>query len=139
MEAFVSESIDRIELSWLDLSSKIYIQNIKNEEAYDNAVMQLNRLLDAGAANENHPLANLVDVLATLIAEYDTLHYSLPCISPVEMLKFLMQQHNLKQSNLTEIGTQGVISEILNGKRNLNVQQIKKLAQRFQVSPSVFI
>jgi HTH-type transcriptional regulator/antitoxin HigA len=50
-----------------------------------------------------------------------------------------MEEHNLKQSDLSEIGSQGVVSEILNGKRTLNVAQIKALSKRFKVSPAVFI
>ena len=48
-------------------------------------------------------------------------------------------EHNLKQEDLSEIGSQGVVSEILNGKRQLNVNQIKKLGERFHVSPAVFL
>jgi len=51
-----------------------------------------------------------------------------------------MEQHKLKQNDLkNEIGSQGVVSEVLNGKRQLNVDQIKKLAKRFHVSASTFI
>jgi HTH-type transcriptional regulator/antitoxin HigA len=50
-----------------------------------------------------------------------------------------MEERGLKQSDLSEIGTQGVISEILSGKRQLNVRQIKMLSKRFKVSPAVFI
>jgi HTH-type transcriptional regulator/antitoxin HigA len=50
-----------------------------------------------------------------------------------------MLDHNLKQTDLTEIGSQGVVSEILNGKRELNIRQIKLLSKRFSASPSVFI
>ena len=50
-----------------------------------------------------------------------------------------MEQYDIKQSNLPEIGSQGVVSEILNGKRKLNVQQIKNLSQRFHVSAETFI
>ena len=55
------------------------------------------------------------------------------------MLNMLMKEHNLKQSDLPVIGSQGVVSEILSGKRKLNIHQIKKLSQRFNVSPTVFI
>ena len=49
-----------------------------------------------------------------------------------------MDEHHLKQADLPEIGSQGVVSEILNGKRELNVRQIQALADRFHVSPAVF-
>ena len=50
-----------------------------------------------------------------------------------------MQEHDLKQKDLKEIGSQGIVSEVLNGKRKLNTTQIKKLANRFGVSSAVFI
>ena len=51
---------------------------------------------------------------------------------------FLMKEHGLKQGDLAEIGSQGVVSDILRGKRELNVRQIKSLSRRFNVSPAVF-
>jgi HTH-type transcriptional regulator/antitoxin HigA len=50
-----------------------------------------------------------------------------------------MDEHGLTQSDLSEVGSQGVISDILRGKRVLNVRQIRALAKRFQVSPAVFV
>jgi HTH-type transcriptional regulator/antitoxin HigA len=50
-----------------------------------------------------------------------------------------MEEHGLKQLDLSEIGSQGVVSEILSGKRQLNIRQIKILSKRFKVSPAVFI
>jgi transcriptional regulator with XRE-family HTH domain len=47
-----------------------------------------------------------------------------------------MEEHGLTQSDLPEIGSQDVLSEILRGKRELNVRQIRALATRFHVSPS---
>jgi HTH-type transcriptional regulator/antitoxin HigA len=55
------------------------------------------------------------------------------------VLQFLMEEHGLTQSDLPEVGSQGVISDILRGKHELNVRQIRALAKRFQVSPAVFI
>ena len=55
------------------------------------------------------------------------------------MLRFLMEEHGLTQADLLEVGSQGVVSEILRGKRELNVRQIRALAKRFHVSPAVFV
>lgn len=76
-----------------------------------------------------------------MIAIYDDEHYqSLENGTSIDALKFLMVQHDLKQADLNnEIGSQGVVSEILSGKRQLNVTQIKKLCERFKVSPAIFI
>jgi len=53
-------------------------------------------------------------------------------------LAFLMEQHGLRQGDMPEIGSQGVVSEILSGKRDLNVRQIRALSERFGVSPATF-
>ena len=50
-----------------------------------------------------------------------------------------MEEHELAQSDMPEIGSQGVLSEILSGKRDLNVRQIAQLATRFGVSPALFM
>ena len=57
----------------------------------------------------------------------------------IKVLGYLMEEHQLVQSNLFDIGSQGVVSEVLSGKRELNVRQIRELAKRFHVSPGVFI
>ena len=56
-----------------------------------------------------------------------------------EVLRSLMEEHSLTQSELPEIGSQGVVSEILSGERDLNIRQVRLLAKRFGVSPAVFI
>ncbi len=50
-----------------------------------------------------------------------------------------MEEHGLAQSDLREIGSQGVVSELLAGKRQLNLQQVRLLSERFKVSPAVFV
>ena len=115
------------------------ILSIRNEEEYDQAVARLNELLDEVGTDESHPLYELLDTLGTLIQAYEEQHYPMPEVSGAEMLRFFMEEHDLKQADLPEIGSQGVVSEILSGKRELNIRQIRVLAQRFQVSPSVFL
>ena len=74
-----------------------------------------------------------------LIEAYDAEHHALADASGLEVLKYLMEEHGLTQSDLPEIGSQGVVSEVLRGKRELNVRQIEKLAARFHVSPAAFL
>lgn len=112
---------------------------IRNEREYDLAVKRLNNLLDEIGANERHPLYGLLDTLGTLIYVYEEEHHPMPKSNGAEVLRFFMEEHDLKQSDLSEIGSQGVVSEILSGKRELNVRQIRDLAKRFHVSPAVFI
>ncbi len=66
-------------------------------------------------------------------------HHPLPESSGAEMLRYFMAEHALTQAEVPEVGSQGVVSEVLSGKRNLNVRQIRALAARFHVSPAVFV
>ena len=112
---------------------------ITNETEYDEAVERLNALLDEVGEDESHPLYSLLDTLGILIEAYDNEHYPLPECSGTDALAYLMEEHSLSQSDLPEIGSQGVVSEILNGKRSLNVRQIQALAKKFKVSTATFL
>ena len=120
------------------IEREVPLHSIRTETEYDAAVAALNRLLDAGAADERDALANLAATLGKLIGDYDDAHYQLPDVSGTDMLKFLMQQHGLKQGDLPEIGTQGVVSEIINGKCEINLRQERKLKERFGISADAF-
>jgi len=128
--------IDQLQIYWANISPLL---TIRNEKEYDAAVKRLNELLDEIGTNEKHPLYTLLDTLGTLIQVYEEEHYPIPEASSTDVLRFLMEEHGLTQSNLPEVGSQGVVSEILNGKRELNVRQIRALAGRFKVSAAVFV
>ncbi|MBV6466447.1 MAG: Antitoxin HigA [Anaerolineales bacterium] len=115
------------------------VLTIRNEREYNAAVKRLNELLDEIGADEKHPLYSLLDTLGTLIEAYEEEHHPIPEANGSDVLRFLMDEHGLTQSDLPEVGSQGVVSEILNGKRELNVRQIRKLAERFHVSPAAFM
>jgi HTH-type transcriptional regulator/antitoxin HigA len=127
---------DELQQHWTALSPLL---SIRNECEYDGAVERLNHLLDEVGTDEQHPLYTLLDTLGTLVHAYEEHHHPIPECSGVDVLRFLMEEHGLSQSDLPEVGSQGVISDILRGKRELNVRQIRALAKRFQVSPAVFI
>jgi HTH-type transcriptional regulator/antitoxin HigA len=140
MEAIIDRTtVDDLTSHFKAVTSIVPLNAIRTEAQYDRAVEVLNQLLDAGAADENHPLADLVDTLGSLIGDYDDEHYQAEAVSGTAMLRFLMDQNRLNQSDLPEIGTQGVVSEILNGKRELNLRQIRVLAERFNVPANVFL
>ncbi|MEL6910436.1 MAG: helix-turn-helix domain-containing protein [Cyanobacteria bacterium J06648_1] len=124
-----------IEHQWKAISSYLMIDN---EQEYDLAVERLNHLLDKVGDDESHPLYSLLNILGLLIEAYDDEHYPLIVCSGIDALAYLMEEHSLSQSDLSEIGSQGVVSEILSGKRKLNVRQIQLLAERFHVSPATF-
>lgn len=80
-----------------------------------------------------------METLALAVSACEEVHVPIPVSSGPEILRALMEDHGLSQSDLPEVGSQGVVSEILSGKRDLNVRQIARLAARFGVSPAVFL
>ena len=131
--------------SQLEKIAKIWpgIENIfsvpHNQKEYKRLVQILDGLIDEVGENESHPLASLMETLGSLIESYEDQNIPEASGSARDALKTLMEEHQLRQSDLSEIGSQGVISEILSGKRQFNVRQIKLLSQRFKVSPAVFM
>ncbi len=119
------------------------IQNIfsvpHTEKDYKKCVTLLDSLIDEVGNDELHPLASLMETIGSLIETYET--HKLPGVEgdPIDALKALMEEHGIKQSDLPEIGSQGVVSEIISGKRQLNIRQVKALGRRFNVSPAVFV
>jgi HTH-type transcriptional regulator/antitoxin HigA len=99
---------------------------IRTDREYDAAVERLNALVDEIGDNPKAPRYRLIETLSVLIEAYDREHHSLPEASGVEVLRFLMEEHGLTQNDLTEIGSQGVVSEVLAGRRRLNVRQIQR-------------
>ena len=81
----------------------------------------------------------LTKILTLLIEDFEEKHYRLPRTQPLDALHFLMDQHGLKQKDLLDVfGTPSIVSEVLSGKRELNKDQIKRLSDRFHVSPEIF-
>lgn len=111
----------------------------RTDAEYAALVEALDAVLDAGGADETHSLATLADRMGELIEQYEDEQDIQPCVTGIDALRFLMQEHAVKQADLPEVGPQSVISELLSGRRQLNVRQIAALAHRFGVSADVFI
>jgi HTH-type transcriptional regulator/antitoxin HigA len=122
-----------------DVASMKPLLAIRSEPEYDESVVRLNALVDEVGDNPQDPRYRLIETLSILIEAYDRDHYGFPEASGIEVLRFLMEEHGLTQKDLPEIGSQGVVSEILSGERTLNVRQIRALALRFGVEPGVFL
>ncbi len=110
-----------------------------NENEYNQIVELLDAVTDIVRDDEQHPLANLMEVLGLLIETYENQFIPEPESDPILILTHFMTEYNLKPKDLPELGSQGIVSEILNGKRELNLRQIKGLSKRFNVPESVFI
>jgi len=130
-------NLNEISNKWQPLAP--FLSAPRTESEYDSLLTFLDQLIDEVGNNENHPLAALMDTVGILIKAYDKEHFSFSEGDPINVLKYLMAKQNLTQSDLPELGSQGIVSEILSGKRNLNVRQIKFLSKRFHMSPLTFL
>jgi len=115
-----------------------YLRPIDTEEQYELTKSVLLAMMTQAPDEPGHPVNGLINILGMMIEQYEDEHYPIEASSPADVLRFLMEQHDLTQSQLPEVGSQGVVSEILRGQRQLNVRQIEALSQRFNVSPAVF-
>lgn len=125
--------------AWEQFRAATDISSIRDEAHYARMTEMLENLLIETRGDERHPIMGLVDIVGDLIEDYEAENHPLPETTGVDALKFLMDQHGLKQCDLTEIGSQGVVSEILAGKRELNVRQLRALSDRFGVSSATFL
>ena len=81
-----------------------------------------------------------IDLLTLLVTDDESKGRTAPAVSPIEVLRYLMDKHNLSQRDLAEvIGSDSLVSRIVRGERNLTVAHMHALAERFHVSPSVFL
>ena len=104
-------------------------------ELYLEQVSELLRREDSLSPAERQ----LLKLLTLLIEDFEEKHYAVPRSGPLATVRFLMDQHNLKQKDLTDIfGTPSITSEVLSGKRELNKEHIRRLSKRFKVSPELF-
>ena len=118
----------------------VKIGTIRNEAHYGQAVNFVNSLLDVVGDNEDHELADLLDLVGQLVEDYENTCHVIQGAAPYEVLRSLMEQNGLRQTDLAEeIGGQSVVSDILSGKREINARQAKLLAARFGVSPAAFL
>jgi HTH-type transcriptional regulator/antitoxin HigA len=113
--------------------------SLRCEDEYDAAVARLDALLDEIGTNQAHPLYSLLDTLGTLVHSYETEHHAIPTATGAAVLQFLMEEHGLSAADLPELGLPDAVEGYLAGKAELNIEQVRALAQRFHVSPAAFI
>ncbi|MGI0495444.1 helix-turn-helix domain-containing protein [Alkalinema pantanalense CENA528] len=124
--------------AYRDLLTETIPRPIESEEEYDRLLAITERLhFKSDCTPEETALYQL---LVTLIESYEQTVDPIPAASPLEMLTYLMETSETRQADLVGIlGSSGVVSEVVNGKRTISKAQAKALGDYFQVSPSLFI
>ena len=110
---------------------------VRYSNEFQRALKRLETIFDApiGSANSDE-----ADLLGLMVDEYEKKHYPIEAPDPIEAIKIRMEEMHLKQIDLVnEIGGKSRVSEILNRKRKLTVDMIRKLNRRLSLSPELFI
>ena len=113
------------------------IRPIKNEADYRDALKRLEVIFDAPIGTIE---SDESDLLGLMVDDYEKKHYPILAPDPIEAIKIRMEEMHLKQIDLiNEIGGKSRVSEILNRKRKLTVEMIRKLNRRLNLSPELLI
>jgi HTH-type transcriptional regulator/antitoxin HigA len=119
----------------IELGAPRLIRSDAELERYTEALFELTAKAKPSAAE-----MDAIDLLSLLVETYEARRFPIEASSPIEVLRFLMEQNGLQQRDLMEdLGGESNVSLILKGKRNLTVQHIQRLSRRFGVPVSVFV
>ena len=124
--------------TYQSLLAEVAPQAIETEAEYERLLKIAERLIfDKNRTPEEQTLLKL---LVTLIEVYETANYPMEKSLPHEILQHIMEVSGIRQADLIGIiGSSGVVSEVVNGKRSISKAQAKALGKYFKVSPSLFI
>lgn len=111
---------------------------IKSKKQYNDYCSHLEELVSS--RNKTKSLNEEIELLTLLIEKWDGEHNSFHDLDPVQLLKALMNDHNIKPISLAELlgVSKGLVSDILNYKKGLSKEIIRKLSERFKLSHEAF-
>lgn len=125
--------------AWLPFKQIVGVTSVHTEGDYAQARATIDALVEEIGDNQSHPLADVLDYLADQVKAYEDENFQIPEAEPSEVLRFLMEQHGLKQEDLGDCAPQSRISDILNNKRSISKEIAKRLAHRFSVRADLFL
>jgi HTH-type transcriptional regulator/antitoxin HigA len=113
------------------------IRPIKTEADYQTALTEIERLFDAVP---NTPDGDRLDILTTLVGAYEEQHYHIPAPDPVEAIKYYMESRGLSRGDLEPyIGSRARVAEVLNRRRSLSLEMIRRLNLGLGIAADVLI
>ncbi len=115
------------------------LRPIKNEAQYEDALSRVYSLMQKNI-KPGSATSDELEVLSILIKEYENEHYPVSKPEPLEAIKFRLEQMNMSEAELSEIlGYRSRKSEILSGKRKLNLAMIRKLVEQLHIPAEILI
>jgi HTH-type transcriptional regulator/antitoxin HigA len=125
--------------AWATLQDYALLRPIRNDADFELVQAVADNLADEVGDDESHSLFALFELAMFLIEKWEDEHVEIPDTEPKEVLRFLLDEHDLKQKDLADIASPTLISDILAGRRQISRVLAKNLAQRFHVDASAFL
>ena len=123
----------------LTQETSVMIGPIKNNEQYDRYLGRIYELTQADMAPDSKESDEL-EVLSILVKDYENVHFPVPKPSPLEAIRFRLEQMGISEKELSEIlGYRSRKSEILSGKRKLNLSMIRRLNEKLHIPAEILI
>jgi HTH-type transcriptional regulator/antitoxin HigA len=115
----------------------VKIAPIRTERDYDAALAEIDKLMDAKAGT---PDGDRLDVLVTLVEAYEKRHWAMEAPDPIDAIKLRLEQRGLSRRYLEKIvGSSGRVSEILNRKRPLSIEMMRRLHAQLDIPAESFL
>ena len=131
------EEMNALAANYAALLSEVRPEVIHDQEQNQACIRRLEELTSKKSVTRAEE--KLIELLAVLIEDFEAREYPVPEAGPLDIIRHLMEAHQLRQKDMVDIfGTESIVSDVLNGKRDLTKAHIKKLSARFGVSPAVF-
>lgn len=113
------------------------LKPIKTAQDYNQAMERLGEIFDAKKGTK---IGDEIEILSILIDKYESEHFPIDLPDPIEAIKFRMEQMGMKQKDLIEVvGFKSRVSEILNRKRKLTLEMIRKISETLKIPTDVLI
>ncbi len=115
------------------------VRTLRDEAEYEAALKAVRPYFD-DEPDPGTPAAANFDALILLIEDYERRHYPIPRATPVEVLKFVMETNHYSRADLIEvIGSRARVSDLLNGRRDINLDQIRRISRAWHIPPAALI
>lgn len=122
---------------YIDLLNTFPPRPIKSDEELSATQDVIDSLIDRGYLTPDEK--DYLNLLGTLVYEYEQKQSKIPDIYGVDLLKFLIEESGIRQKDLVTIfKTESIVSDVLNNRRKLTARHIQELAKMFKISPAAF-
>ena len=129
------KAYDKIDVAEVDMATEL--KPIRTKADYKNALAEVERLWGAKSGTAR---GDRLDVLATLIDAYEARHYPMDPPDPIEAIQFRMEQQGLSRKDLEPlIGTRARVAEVMNRRRSLSIDMIRRLHEQLGISAEILI